>query len=571
MSMQEQELQPQNKLTSSNPLSRKLYGILYLSLDDQEIQTALSSLSNFYSENTPAARRNLKSSIERKIVGVHKEFLSSFDALQKRAVIVDALLSRLTLTDDEIRSLTTNSETVDSNFFAALARTQRAQESCKALLATENQRLGLEILESTRIYLDAAFEKLFRWTQAECRLLKHEMPEITVEFKEGIQALKQRPILFQACMDEVSTIRRNAINRSFQDALIIGGPGGFPRPIEVHAYDALRYIGDILAWVHQACVGEREMLEGLFGLQISSFAKQSKALYESGRSAFDQIEGYRTDEDLLMQILDRNLEGICRVIKTRIESVLVSGLGPITSYRIVNIMQFYLQTVTGVVHSSAKITETLKDENSSRIFLDTLHSQSSDILRFVQLPESDLLPPQAAKETIKQLADFDVIIAALMDPVIQMCESGSLQLKPIESAIYMVNCLNHIATVLAEFSFTEAQLARIRAQIDQQIEVLVNEQYSVILAQSGLASVASSMASNPQPLALHSGTDSKAILEAMSRLDLFLVTVNVDVSETLLRISSLDIAQRVSQNGFRRFVETYRSIVSRIMDPANKV
>lgn len=41
--------------------------------------------------------------------------------------------------------------------------------------------------------------------------------------------------------------------------------GGQPRPIEMHAHDARRYIGDMLAWVHQSLANERELLTGLFG------------------------------------------------------------------------------------------------------------------------------------------------------------------------------------------------------------------------------------------------------------------------------------------------------------------
>ena len=37
----------------------------------------------------------------------------------------------------------------------------------------------------------------------------------------------------------------------FVTALTRGGPGGMPRPIEVQAHDPRRYVGDMLAWVHQ--------------------------------------------------------------------------------------------------------------------------------------------------------------------------------------------------------------------------------------------------------------------------------------------------------------------------------
>lgn len=46
-------------------------------------------------------------------------------------------------------------------------------------------------------------------------------------------------------------MRHNALFRRFISALTRGGPGGLPRPIEVHAHDPLRYVGDMLAWLHQ--------------------------------------------------------------------------------------------------------------------------------------------------------------------------------------------------------------------------------------------------------------------------------------------------------------------------------
>lgn len=44
------------------------------------------------------------------------------------------------------------------------------------------------------------------------------------------------------------------------------GPGGTPRPIELHSHDPLRYVGDILAWLHQACASENEHITSLLRL-----------------------------------------------------------------------------------------------------------------------------------------------------------------------------------------------------------------------------------------------------------------------------------------------------------------
>lgn len=46
---------------------------------------------------------------------------------------------------------------------------------------------------------------------------------------------------------------------SFIDALTLGeGFGGTPNPIEMHANEPKRYVGDMLAWLHQAIPVEKE-------------------------------------------------------------------------------------------------------------------------------------------------------------------------------------------------------------------------------------------------------------------------------------------------------------------------
>lgn len=91
------------------------------------------------------------------------------------------------------------------------------------------------------------------------------------------------------------------------DALTRGGPNGLPRPIELHAHDPQRYVGDMLAWVHQATAGEREFLESLFGV------KDSKRMVGSVR----KMEKAGEEEELVRTMLDRNLEGCCRPLRVR--------------------------------------------------------------------------------------------------------------------------------------------------------------------------------------------------------------------------------------------------------------
>ena len=71
-------------------------------------------------------------------------------------------------------------------------------------------------------------------------------------------------------VDEYCTARRSIVVRSFLDALTIGGPHGNPRPMELHAHDPPRYVGDMLAWLHQMTPTEKENVQALLkGCDIS--------------------------------------------------------------------------------------------------------------------------------------------------------------------------------------------------------------------------------------------------------------------------------------------------------------
>lgn len=105
----------------------------------------------------------------------------------------------------------------------------------------------------------------------------------------------------------LSQTRQSTLLNAFMDALTRGGPGGLPRPIEIHAHDPLRYVGDMLAWVHQSIAGEREFLEGLFGV------KGEKRMVGSIRKFEDSEE-----EGWIQELMDKALEKLRYPLKVSI-------------------------------------------------------------------------------------------------------------------------------------------------------------------------------------------------------------------------------------------------------------
>eukprot|EP00854_Cymbomonas_tetramitiformis_P024152 gene24152-29313_t len=331
-------------------LARKVKKVLETRIDSPELSSSLGEVSSFYTENTPANRRGLRSSIEKRGLDINEEFLKAAEVAQaaleaverqldglttccnriggslettrtstgdlvveteklaneldsnlRRTSLVETFLDGYQLSNEEVESLREGD--IDERFFSALAHVKGIHNNCKMLLRTHHQRAGLELMDQMALHQETAYERLCRWVQAECRSLgESDTPEVTPFLQKAASTLRGRPALFKYCAEEVATQRHSCMFRRFIAALTRGGPGGVPRPMEMHSHDPRRYVGDMLAWLHQALASEHELMTGLFGSDVE--AAESKDALAAGEELWDT-----------KKILDRIFEGVCRPFK----------------------------------------------------------------------------------------------------------------------------------------------------------------------------------------------------------------------------------------------------------------
>ncbi|KAF9169273.1 Golgi transport complex subunit 6, partial [Mortierella sp. AD010] len=627
---------------SANPLSAKLTKLLSSSLDDPKLRTSLTALSEFYSVNAVNARHNLRGDIERRATNVNYEFLQELekvnmqfleleaemntmnslcqemqdrlnlandktvtlleqtDALreqskicQVRQTILEAFLDRFTLSESEITILCSTAMEVTPAFFDALEHLENIHADCNALLITEHQRAGLEIMDSMRTYRSISYDKLYRWMQSECRTMSRPdgMMEVREVTKKTIQALKQDDQYFRSILEELVHVRRNAILRAFIDALTRGGPGGTPRPIELHAHDPLRYIGDMLAWLHQTVASEREFLESLLSSEKRNRDRGQAEIKLPKASPLRLVENDASDSEILDSLLDKNLEGTSRPLKSRVEQVLVSQANAITAFKISNLIKFYSSTIEKAIGSEASLSKTLHEisESSMQVFYEAIGKQSADLLRRPDAPGTDLGPTPTVKETVSQLKeimksfdtsfvqadegnqDFAPILGAMVDPLFQMCEIAVTNQSAFNRAIFMVNCLHYVQSALV-YPFTTHKVDDLEKQIQGYVEIVVDEQHMVLLKQSGIAPIIQAMETKDDrtPLSQVPNMDAASISTVLSRLDDFLGSVNLDLTAWLSKIVSSRLAKNISTQNVKMFVDTYRRLCKAIEDPKNQ-
>lgn len=556
----------------NNPLSRKLNKILETRLDnDKEMVEALKALSTFFVDNSLRSRRNLRGDIEKRSLAINESFEGAFrdvkqqlDAvhadieqmsrcctemtsrlksardqtsdlisktttlqaesqrIQMKETVADAFISRFQLKPDEVQSLKgTRNGPISETFFEALSRVKEIHKDCKLLLRTKQQTAGLQIMEAMALHLESSYEKLYRWSQDECRGLTGDLPDISNKLSRAMAALQDRPVLFKYTLDEYGTARRTAVVRCFIDALTRGGPGGTPRPIELHSHDPVRYVGDMLAWLHQAIASEKELLHSL--LRNSS----------------------STDDNIQKEILSHITEGVCRPFKVRVEQVIVSEPGAVMLFSLANILKFYGTTIGSLIDEDASVTVTILDMNALalKMFYNSLNCHASKLLEKIELPPPDLSPTESLRETMSLLrdvltchdasvipldarqADYSRIISCLVDPLIQMCSMSASHLNASDMAAYMINCIHQIQSTLAVYEFTDKHIEMLAGQTEAHLDTLISEQASFILARSGVGNLYTVYQENRgQRVALSSlhGMDPQSVKDAMAKFDKYL-------------------------------------------------
>lgn len=234
-----------------------------------------------------------------------------------RSRLAKLFLTRFTLTPAEAATLGAREIEVDAALFAAMDKVLRIRKDCQSLFAFigevsdnsdgEAALAGKEIMAATADQLEAAYDKIHRWCEFEFRKYTRDASlEVSSIMQEAVRRLGDRERMLDASLQVLNNTRQSAVTQAFLDALTKGGPGGMPRPIELHAHDPTRYVGDMLAWIHQATAGEREFLDALLDIRSQATRMVGSARDEGGHS--------RT-EVLGRESLDKHLEGLARPLK----------------------------------------------------------------------------------------------------------------------------------------------------------------------------------------------------------------------------------------------------------------
>lgn len=629
----------------SNALSNKISSVLSASYADLEIREVLKTLDAKDIQNNAETRRRLQLDVQKDVIecngGIVKEFghvaeqlkrigstiaslnkcceqmrqhvgaarqenapvLEEASALlvQKRDLetkkqLLGAFNKHFIVSEDELIVLADVSEAVDDRFFAILKRVKQIHTDCQVLLGNENQRLGLELMEQSSRSLNNAYQKLYRWIQREFKTLNLETPRISSIIRRALRVLAERPTLFQSCLDYFAEARENVLADAFYSALTGSSTdreqNPVTKPIEFYAHDPLRYVGDMLAWTHSTTVSEREALESLFISDGDEIAKGIQAGRDS--EPWSSIDDEAFDgRKALGDLVNRNLAGVARAIRQRVEQAIHNHEDPVLTYKIANLINFYRLTFTKLLGADSSIQGTLStiEESALRQFRTIMKDQVASIQVDLNGTPPTLHTPEFFNDALNQLAallksyqsaltpapsraaDFQPILDAALTPFLLACKTLAQNIEPPARDIFLTNCLIATKTTLSPYDFVTAQLSSLDSTLESHLGALASHQHTFFRHTSGLHLLLIALAPFADPQTPSSSLLSVPTLPAFKpeslsatsqTLDAFLPSALMDATEFLKELGSAKLAAEITAEAAERFCADFEFVEERL-------
>ncbi len=640
--------------------------VLSASYADIEIKDALHLMDERGVKNTAATRRKLRGDVQRDVIecngDVIKEFggvseqlkrigatLQSLNAqfstmkahittatqeaapvleeaaelLQRKSdseaksALLSAFRSHFLISEDDLAILTSTALPVNSDFFRILTRAKGIRSDCTVLLTDEaHSRLGTEILERATSALDLAYGKLHRWTTKEFRALNLENPSLNRDLRQSLKTLAERPELFQSCLDAFAAAREQSLADGFYTALtgyaVNGGRVEGIKAIEESAWEPVRYVGDMCAWVHSAAVSEREALEVLFleeGEEISANIARGREAepwkYRSGSPTNPASESDDEEEEreetvfdslkALNQLVDRALANTAHTLSTRISAILHSGDSPLLLYNIAHTLSFYTVMFLKLLPEESNLIQLLNTLQHSAFtqFQKLCHVQIMDLeaeAGELDVKRNNLRLPswfQDALDTLKELlktldsgisspavreVECEAVIEAALEPYEELASKAAEGLGEKDKAVFGMNWQMAVVDALKMFnSVPERRIQGVEKEFERSEQGLRELQLEWLFTESGMKDLFSTIESqgenaDVEKLAQLPVFRPESLEDTGRRLDMWLPSALMYALENLGQMESERLAREITEECVEQFCEKFERLERTLMD-----
>lgn len=312
--------------------------------------------------------------------------------------------------------------------------------------------------------------------------------------------------------------------------------------------DPVRFVGDMLAWLHQAVCGERELVGALLGgtdggddgaddgnddQNIHDAGGNKNRVDETTETLHGPSSAVETSspeaETNASEVLDRILDGIKRPFRVRVDQALTgqSGESEIVRYKLAGLFSFYGSILQKICGNGGSLVSTLKECHALALdaFEQTVALRAKRLVKHPPVVNDDLSAPDCVLETTRRVVEllsatqvsssaFEVddttgepiavtSVRAMLVPVATACELSAETLVSDASyesthenkhpryakRAFLVNCFGGLLKPLREFPDAAGFVSDFDTKADTLLHEMARTEAHALLRRVGLLEI----------------------------------------------------------------------------------
>lgn len=423
-----------------------------------------------------------------KDVASTKEFVRTVEALNSEKKSIDlkknllvAFRQKFTLSEYEQFVLEYND--INEEFFETLQRAERINEDCLILLSLDNPQQGQKLLAKNNDIVTKANQKIITFSQRSLsNIYSLNNKDRLMTLHMCLKYLSKTPEQLNSVLDSFVKTRSASLLEEFSSQLngndrTETNSSSDSRPVFYSSHDPIRYIADILAYVHSIVANEVETVTNLF----------------EGESGLSSTASH---------ILEKVLGSLAKPIKAEIDRIVSAETKLHTVYQVFTHLELYhlmFEKIpdAGGINTAIANAKTLTKDKIELILSNRLVAAKTSNLARLDL-SSDLQPPEWIIDfytDVIAIADsmmyptflglpqdehakfLDLIVDRPMSVFEEHLSLESASFSKREIIIFKLNCLDLIISKVASNTILSSKIQ----ELNEKTENLCSEAHNLQL------------------------------------------------------------------------------------------
>ncbi|ODV62668.1 Golgi transport complex subunit COG6 ASCRUDRAFT_56090 [Ascoidea rubescens DSM 1968] len=617
-----------------------------LNVQKDNLVNDLNNLTKFNEENLSNDKFNINQikalQHEKNLILIKKHILMSFKNEFQINEYEEYVIKNTNLTNSD------NDDETLKEFFKVYNKIKKIYQNCYLLLSMNNPTIGINIMNKMKGLIDNALNKIFYFVEYNLNnfqninkrnfkilkesikivlnssfLMANRVEDIDKDSAEesfSVSKFVENNVYVNNLINKIIEVRAKQNLKDFLDQLgtsllrddnqsmISVKSKDSARPILMSAHDPIRYIGDILAYIHSLIVNEKEIID---------------TLLDNNEDFFD----FRNGEDLKEYLLIKTLNVLAKPLNLRVSRFIMVENKLNTIQNIFNVLDLYdlmflkqfdvelmkRAQLKNELLISIKTLEKFLHKRAFAILEDSLNEISSLIEQNIeshdlQSPEwlinyvNDIqkvfysFHPSSNSElnnflflSDQQMDDFlKLVIDRPLSLVYKQADLSSFDEEAEKSKkIFEINSIDFILSKILTISFIKNEkINELNIKLDSETQFLIYVQFDILIESCGLSLVfkmlnsiypydklieeyAITIAHNPEEflkimdkyISLKSKPEFsiESINTINKKIELFLPSALTDTqSSALINVSSPMISNQIIEESSLKFVDFYK-------------